>query len=469
MEMKGYKAPYRSIMKYGRPASSEMKADDMYDVSHHTQYFRMKAAAKKNILDRVKSAIASHKIALGHLEEYASIECSGCQAKYRGHELEKLTSGTCPCGSNELELILNPSGVYRLEILNYLPLSGDYMVKMSELSATAREAFRKMVRLLKQEKRGIVKTLTVVIKVLEDGRWVRKRLNIDPNDQLGYERMIRQKYGRNARIEFLQYHRKKPTIINDKHVQNALSLGYVKHSEEMAGKLLPIILKDHLLDYDRLIKYEDIIKASEDEVDRIKDEWEDASVLNKKIRDKLLHENQMIDDKGVIKPDLENDLNKKIDIEKELFIGTPQGLILWDLMRYYLSTSYDRRSKYSGPFPYLRPTLDTNQLKTFQKFPKKAAEFLKEYHREKIAPIESMDGVLSYKFEIEKKTQGLHFKMDPSLGAAIITMKGNVSPVESSKIFHVSVEEMKNAQRSLETFQEPSTKKAKRFLEMVKG
>ncbi len=79
MEIKGYKTPYRSLMKYGRTSKSEMKVEDIYDVNKHTQYFRMNAAAKKNILDRVKSAIASHKIAIGHLEEYANLSCNAMQ------------------------------------------------------------------------------------------------------------------------------------------------------------------------------------------------------------------------------------------------------------------------------------------------------------------------------------------------------------------------------------------------------
>ena len=75
MEMKGYKAPYSSLIRTSRSITTELKADEIHDVSHQTQYFRMKAAAKKNILDRVKSSIASHKIAIGHLEEFATISC----------------------------------------------------------------------------------------------------------------------------------------------------------------------------------------------------------------------------------------------------------------------------------------------------------------------------------------------------------------------------------------------------------
>ncbi|MGZ4857024.1 MAG: DUF530 family protein, partial [Methanobacteriaceae archaeon] len=117
MEMKGYKAPYRSIIKYGRPSTGEMKTEDMYDISRHNQYFRMNAAAKKNILDRVKSSIACHKIALGHLEEYAILECPSCQQKYIRHEIALLTSGKCRCGANDLKLVVNRKGVYRLEII----------------------------------------------------------------------------------------------------------------------------------------------------------------------------------------------------------------------------------------------------------------------------------------------------------------------------------------------------------------
>ena len=258
MEIKGYKTPYRSLMKYGRTPKSEMKVEDIYDVNKHTQYFRMNAAAKKNILDRVKSAIASHKIAIGHLEEYANLSCSGCNGKFTGHELANFLDGSCSCGSSEILLEINQQGVHRLEIIKYLPLSGEYMVKMSELSPIGREAFRKIVRILKHEKRGIVKTLSLVVKVFEDGKWVRKRVNIDAKDQMNYEREIRREYGSNARIEFMQFHRKKPSIINDKHVQTALSIGYVKLAEKKARDVFENILDEIIKNKDKLQTYDEI-------------------------------------------------------------------------------------------------------------------------------------------------------------------------------------------------------------------
>ncbi len=109
MEIKGYTAPYRSINKYGRPLTGETKAEDMYDVSRHTQYFRMNAAAKKNILDRVKSAMSSHRIAIGHLEEFATLECTCCQRKYKGHEIALIKLNKCQCGG-EFEITCEHRG-----------------------------------------------------------------------------------------------------------------------------------------------------------------------------------------------------------------------------------------------------------------------------------------------------------------------------------------------------------------------
>ena len=58
-------------------------------------------------------------------------------------------------------------------------------------------------------------------------------------------------------------------------------------------------------------------------------------------------------------------------------------MILWDIVKCYLSTSYDRRSKYSGPFPNLRPSLDTNQIKAFEDFDEDVVNLLKEFMQRK--------------------------------------------------------------------------------------
>ena len=67
MELQGYGTPFASLNKYGNKAVGEISLDEVGENSRHNQMFRNRANAKKNILDRVKSAIDSHQIALGNL------------------------------------------------------------------------------------------------------------------------------------------------------------------------------------------------------------------------------------------------------------------------------------------------------------------------------------------------------------------------------------------------------------------
>ena len=70
MDLQGYTTPFTSLNKYGTKTVAELAADEIRETSRHNQIFRGAANAKKNILDRVKSAIDSHMIALGNLEQF---------------------------------------------------------------------------------------------------------------------------------------------------------------------------------------------------------------------------------------------------------------------------------------------------------------------------------------------------------------------------------------------------------------
>lgn len=63
MDAQGYTTPFTSLNKYGAKSVADVDVEEMGENSRHNKIFRMKANAKKNILDRVKSAIDSHKIA----------------------------------------------------------------------------------------------------------------------------------------------------------------------------------------------------------------------------------------------------------------------------------------------------------------------------------------------------------------------------------------------------------------------
>jgi Zn-finger domain-containing protein len=344
------------------------------------------------------------------------------------------------------------------------------MVKMSELSPMGREAFRKIVRILKHEKRGIVKTLSLVIKVFEDGRWVRKRVNIDVKDQMNYEREIRRKYGSNARIEFMQFHRKKPSIINDKHVQTALSIGYVKLSEKKARDVINNILDEIIINRDMLQSYDEIFKKADSMAKKMVEDISDLEhIKNELVHDMLLKEGLMNNKKN-LDNELKVDLKSREKLKRDLFVEVPRIMILWDILKCYLSTSYDRRSKYSGPFPNLRPNLDTNQIKAFEDFDRDVVHILKEFMQENIEYVYDIKNLLSKKFEMEYKMKGLHVKTNSNAaGAVLLNTTGNLPLEVAAHVFHVDPEDVLVERNKFETFGKPQTKKAKKFLEMIKG
>lgn len=489
MDVKGYTAPYRSLNKYGSNIVGEVAFEELSEIHRHGQYFRMKATAKKNILDRVKSAIDSHKIAIGHLEEYAMFKCEKCSKSYKPSvyiELSKkkskikiskdneskeiISTEECSCGSNEFRLEINEKGVYRLEIIPYLPLSGDYMVLMSKMTNWGRESFKKVLSLLKQERKGVVKTVSIVIKFKKNERWIRKRVNLDSEYVDSYEEEVRRQYGKNVRIEFLQFHRRKPVIINDKHARTALAIGYAKYAENIVQNNKEAILKDEISNIYKLAKYDEIVRDVKlqrpkfiTEEDSLK-EWQRFETENRLKTVGLMSKRENLD------PQLLQDIKKRKTAEKNIFSKVAPTLILWDVFKYYLTTSYDRRKRYGGPFPYLRSDIDRQQRKIFENMNKDVVKILKINENEKIIELHNMDLLLNKKFNLENKIKKSHIQIDYiAMGAAIISTNCNIPISISAKTFNITEKSVENEIKNINTFKNPKSDKSKKFLEMIRN
>ena len=94
MDAQGYTTPFTSLSRYGTKSVADVSLEEVGENSRHNQIFRMKANSKKNILDRVKSAIDSHKIAIGNLEQFGYVKCSSCYKKYPMSEYKQM-EGKC--------------------------------------------------------------------------------------------------------------------------------------------------------------------------------------------------------------------------------------------------------------------------------------------------------------------------------------------------------------------------------------
>ena len=381
MDRQGYTTPFTSLSKYGTKTVSEAPADEIRETSRHNQIFRSTANAKKNILDRVKSAIDSHMIALGNLEQFGYVKCNSCYKKYSMSEFKDM-AGQCDCKSKSFSFKVNKELTHRLDIIPYLPLSGNYMVLRNELSQYTKESYKQVMKILKQERKGHVKTITLVIKFKdENNRLIRKTITLGSEYIDNYEEEARNRYGRNVRIEDMKFHRTKPAIIDDKHARTAIALAYVGYAQRIITEIEDDILKRNLTDFKRINKYDEILEEYENKRPDFIDEYDHDAIdaWRKSEIEKRFRSLNYFDRFGNMTRSLRRDIKIRENIYRNIFQNIAYTMIVWDMFRYYMTTSNSSRKINLGPFPYIRVELDREQRKAFQTTYDKVIEILNEF------------------------------------------------------------------------------------------
>lgn len=473
MDAQGYTAPFTSLSKYGTKSVSEATLDEVGENSRHNQIFRMKANAKKNILDRVKSAIDSHKIAIGNLNQFGYLKCnsSSCYKKYSIEEYMKMNA-ECSCGSKSFAFKINKEATHRLEIIPYLPLSGNYMVLINQFSNYGRDSLKKVLNILKQERKGVVKTISLVIKFRDDNnRLVRKNVTLDSEYVANYEEEVRRRYGPRVRIEALRFHRTKPAIIDDKHARTALAIAYVRYCENIILNIRDDILKRRLSDFKRITNYDNILSEYENRSPDFIDKYDvDAIEAWRKAQiEKELLKYNYFDKFGNMKRSLKRDLKIRDNIYKSTFVNIASALITWDIFKYYMTTSNNSRKIDSGPFPYIRVELDREQRKVFQTTYANVIDILNDFTDIKIIQVNEMDLILYEKFKFEKQIKNSNIKFNHvALGAALIHQNSDIEIKDIGNAFNINESKIKKEIKNIDHIKNPRSDKSKKFLDLIK-
>ena len=471
MDAQGYTTPFTSLSRYGTKAVADVAMEEVGENSRHNQIFKTKANAKKNILDRVKSAIDSHKIAIGHLNQYGYVKCDSCYKKYSMDDYKKMDS-KCTCGCKSFSFKVNRALTHRLEIIPYLPLSGNYMVLRNQLSSYGREALKKVLNILKQERKGVVKTISLVIRFKdENNRMVRKNVTLDSEYVNNYEEEVRRIYGRRVRIEKLRFHRTKPAIIDDQHARTALAIAYVRYCESIINEIKDDILKRRLSDFKRIINYDSILAEFENQTPDFidKDDVDTIESWRKSKIDEKLKSFNYLDKFGNKNRSLNRDLKIRDSIYKNTLVNIASTLIKWDMFRFYLTTSYNSRKIDIGPFPYIRVELDREQRKVFQTTETNVIEILQSFTDIKIIPVYEMDLLLYEKFKFEKQIKSSNIKFNnAALGAALIHLNSDMELEEISNAFNINESKIKKEIKNIDTIKNPKSDKSKKFLDLIK-
>ncbi|MDR0911215.1 MAG: DUF530 domain-containing protein [Methanobrevibacter sp.] len=425
MIRRGFESPYG----HSSISFKDVPNNELSEISRHSQYFRMKANSKKIVLDMVKSAVSSHRIAISNLSEYALIKPKNINEKHKKAKSFKITDSNIDIDeidSNSYLIERNQKTVYRLEILPYLPLSGNYKVLMSSLTDSGLVSFKKIVNALRQKKNAVVKTVSVTIKRNKNGRIVTERLNFDSDYVDNYEEKLREMYGNNFAIKNLEFNKSKPSIINEKHTRTALAIAYAKFSEKIIDTHIDDILKDNIKDYNSLKLYDEIVYDINTQNPHFIDDEEELEQWRKDKLDLTLVKVGLMNKEYILNTNLQNDLNTRKTLKLEVFSEIGSTLILWDIFKYYLTTSNDRRKRYRGLFPYLRGDIDRRQRQVFDSHNGDTIDLLVKYANEHILKIPEMDLILFNKFKLEKKIKRLpNWKVDYSLIGPTLLLSQN--------------------------------------------
>ena len=471
MDAQGYSNPL-TYLNYTNKSSAEISRDEVGENSHHNKISITRANAKKNILDRVKSSIDSHKIAIGQLNQYGYLKCAACYKKYSMEDYKKLDS-KCVCGCESLNFKINKEAIHRLDIIPYLPFSGNYMVLKNQLSDYGRESLTKVFRILKHERKGVVKTISPTIQYRdENNRVIKKNVTLDSQYVNDYEEELRRIYGSSVRIKKLKFHRTKPAIIDDKHARTALGIAYVRYCESIIANIKDEILKRKLSDFKRINIYDTTIAEFEnknpDFIDK-SDFYAIESWRKSKIEEKL-KKFGYVDKFGNMERSLKRDLKKRESVYNNLLVNIAPALIMWDIFRYYLTTSNNSRKIDNGPFPYIRVELDREQRKVFQTNYTTVIETLNNFTDIKIISIPEMDLHLYEKFKFEKQIKNSNIKFNHvALGAALICFNSDIELEKISNAFNINESKIRKELENIDRIKNPKSDRVSEFLGLLKN
>jgi Zn-finger domain-containing protein len=178
----------------------------------------------------------------------------------------------------------------------------------------------------------------------------------------------------------------------------------------------------------------------------------------------------LIDKFGHLDRGLKKDLKEREKIKTKIFADIAPTLILWDISKYYLCTSQDRRKRYGSPFPYIRGDIDRQQRKVFQNPHTQVVDLLREKEKEHILSVPDMDLLLHKKFKFEGRIKNLNIKLNyAAVGPAIVFTNSNYTIKEVSYAFKVGEKSIKREINNMKSIRKPSTKRSRDFIDLVKN
>ncbi|WP_010478700.1 DUF530 family protein [Thermococcus zilligii] len=181
----------------------------------HIQWLYRKKRNRALALERLHTAITAHRMALAHIS--ANYEFYLGKSPIKVDSIKKDELG-------KIKAKEKPVKLGRIEVLPYLPYSGDVLRLLSREGVEIRETFKFIKGKLREK--GTVRTrgLRIEVEYWSDNRLKRDKIDLPADADI--EEELRKRYGRRFRWRVLSFIKTKGVLINNHYTVDSLSLAY---------------------------------------------------------------------------------------------------------------------------------------------------------------------------------------------------------------------------------------------------
>ncbi|NJE42026.1 DUF530 family protein [Thermococcus sp. GR6] len=197
----------------------------------HIQWIYKKKRNRVLALERLRSAITAHKMALALIAANYTFTRGKRELSIRELKREDLP---------KVKAIQKPVQLGRVEVLPYLAYSGDVLRLLARESIEVRETFKFIKGKLREK--GTVRTrgLRIEVEYWENNRLKKARIDLPTDADIEAE--LRQRYGRRFRWRVLSFVKTKGVLINNHYTVDNLALAYSVLDPEKGAELLGLDL-----------------------------------------------------------------------------------------------------------------------------------------------------------------------------------------------------------------------------------
>ncbi|NJE84293.1 DUF530 domain-containing protein [Thermococcus sp. CX2] len=197
----------------------------------HIQWIYKKKRNRVLALERIRSAITAHKMALALIAANYTFTLGKRELSIRELKREDIP---------KVKAIQKPVQLGRVEVLPYLAYSGDVLRLLARESIEVRETF-KFIKAKLREK-GTVRTrgLRIEVEYWENNRLKKARIDLPADADIESE--LRQRYGKRFRWRVLSFVKTKGVLINNHYTVDNLALAYSILDPKKGAELLGLDL-----------------------------------------------------------------------------------------------------------------------------------------------------------------------------------------------------------------------------------